>query len=71
MVQLVPYLRPDLTLSSALGRLQQLAGEEQRFALQRPLDSGKELSDFVFPVFLTVLQNAGGFQSGSYSSLQK
>lgn len=33
--------------------------------------SGKELSDFIFPVFLSSLKNLGDFLSSSYSSLQK
>lgn len=35
MVQLVPYLRPALPLSSALGRLKCLAGQERLNGLQR------------------------------------
>lgn len=68
MVQLVPYLRPALTVSSALGRLKWLAGQEQ---LRGPVYSGKELSDFIFPVFLSFLKNLGDFLSSNYSSLQK
>lgn len=52
MVQLVPYLQAGLTLSPALGCLQQLSWEELLWALWPPLDSGKELSDLVFPVLL-------------------
>lgn len=36
-----------------------------------PVYSGKELSDFIFPVFLSSLKNLGDFLSSSYSSLQK
>ena len=53
MVQLVPYLQAGLTLSPALGRLQQLSWEEPLWALWPPLDSGKELSDLVFPILLS------------------
>lgn len=33
-----------------------------------PVYSGKELSDFIFPVFLSSLKNLGDFLSSSYSS---
>lgn len=36
-----------------------------------PVYSGKELSDFIFPVFPSFLKNLGDFLSGNYSSLQK
>lgn len=36
-----------------------------------PIYSGKELSDFIFPVSLSFLKNLGDFLSSNYSSLQK
>lgn len=33
-----------------------------------PIYSGKELSDFIFPVFLSFLKNSGDFLSGCYGS---
>lgn len=33
--------------------------------------SGKELGDFIFPVFLSFLKNSGDFLSSNYGSLQK
>lgn len=36
-----------------------------------PVYSGKELSDFIFPIFPSCLKNLGDFLSSNYSSLQK
>lgn len=36
-----------------------------------PVNSGKEWSDFTFPIFPSFLKHLGDFLSSNYSSIQK